>query len=192
MKKFLSLLLTLGLIVSLVGCTSNTTAKDTKESAPAASAPAPAATDIKMGRAEYAAHGTKCFTVAVVAMSGDKIIGASIDDYQFMSTDVAKGVPNSDKDFGQNYKDPKMVLASKRANADYYSEHMKEEAKATQRLDKSYDAIEDYVVGKTVAELEKTLSENDKEKMVDVVSSSTLADTKGYVTAIVEAAKAAK
>ena len=165
--------------------------------APVTPAPAPAAPvaekiSIQLGRTEYAAHGTKCFTVAVVAVSGDKVIAASIDDYQYMSSDVAKGVPNSDADFGKNVADPKMVLASKRANAAYYSEHMKEEAKATTPLDKSYDSIQAYVSGKTIAELEKTLSTNTKEQMVDAVSGATLVDTYGYVSAIVQAAKNAK
>jgi hypothetical protein len=147
---------------------------------------------LKIGRTEFAAHGTRCFTVPVVVMAGDKIVAASIDDYQFLSTDVTKPVPNSDKDFGANYKDPKMALASKRANAEYYSELMKEEAKATQSLDKSYDAIQAYVAGKTIAELEATLTGTPKEKMVDAVSGSTLVDTYGYTAAIVAAAKLAK
>ena len=184
MKKFLGIILTLGIVASLVGCgnkTETTTAAKVDTS------------NIKMGRVEYAAHGTKCFTVAVVAVSGDTIVGASIDDYQFMGKDVAKGVPNSDKDFGlQGYKDPNMVLASKKANAKYYSDLMKEEAKATKPLDESYAAIEKYVTGKTVADLEKTLNDNDAKRMVDAVSGATLQDTKGYVTALVEAAKTAK
>jgi Na+-transporting NADH:ubiquinone oxidoreductase subunit NqrC len=147
---------------------------------------------LKVGRVEYAAHGTKCFAVPVVVMAGDKIVAASVDEYQFMSTDVATGVPNSDKDFGLNYKDPKVVLASKRTNAHYYSEHMKEEAGSTVALDKNYDVIQAYAVGKTVAELEKTLAANSKEQMVDAVSGATLADTHGYTSAIVSAAKAAK
>lgn len=184
MKKLLGIVLSLGLVLGLAGCgnkTEQTTASPVDTS------------NIKMGKVEAAAHGTKCFTVAVVAMSGDTIIGASLDDYQFMSTDVAKGVPNSDKDFGTNgYKDPKNVLASKKANAEYYSEHMKEAAKATTPVDESLAAIEKYVVGKTVADLEKTLKDTSTEKMVDAVSGSTLVDTKGYITALVDAAKAAK
>jgi len=179
MKKALSLVLVLILTLSFVGCSSSTPSSGTSS-------------DIKMGRVEYAAHGTKCFAVAVVAMDGDKIVGASIDEYQFMSTDVATGVPNADGDFGANFADPKMVLASKKTNAEYYSEHMKEEAGSTVRLDENYAAIEKYVIGKTVAELEKTLSGNDATQMVDAVSGATLVDTKGYVSAIVAAAKAAK
>lgn len=179
MKKVLSVLLVLLALSILAGCSDG-------GGTPANTEP------IKMGRVEYAAHGTKCFAVAVVAMQGNTIVGASLDEYQFMSTDVAIGVPNADADFGKNFADPTVVLASKRTNADYYSEHMTEAAGATKRLDEQYDAIEAYVVGKTVAELENTLTNNDAAGMIDAVSSVTLVDTKGYVEALVAAAKAAK
>src|SRR5690606_3400022 len=117
-------------------------------------------------------------------------------EYQFLSTDVAKGVPNSDKlgdgEFGTNYKDPSIVLASKLDNSDYYSKNMKEKAGATKTIEQNFKAIEKYVVGKTVAELESTLKSKSAEQMVDAVSGATLADTKGYVTAILEAAKTVK
>ena len=173
----------------LVTVVTEPTAQDTP---PASDVATSEKTTIKMGRAEYAAHGTKCFTVAVVAMAGDKIVGASIDDYQFLGKDVAKGVPNSDKDFGKNYKDPAMVLSSKRANAAYYSENMKKEGGATIAIDKNFDAIESYAAGKTAAELDGTLSEKGKDKMVDAVSGATLKDTYGYVSAIIAAAKNVK
>jgi hypothetical protein len=51
-------------------------------------------------------------------------------------------------------------------------------------IDNNFAAIEAYVKGKTVAELEGILSANSKEQMVDVVGSATLADTHGYVSAI--------
>jgi len=147
---------------------------------------------IRIGKVEYAAHGTKCFTVAVVAVAGDVIVDALVDDYQFISTDVAIGVPNSDKDFATNYADPKIALASKRLNTEYYSNNMKTKGGSTIAIDKNLDAIQAYVKGKTITELEATLSSKTKEQMVDVVSSATLVDTDGYVAAIVAAAKAAK
>ena len=71
---------------------------------------------------------------------------------------------------------------------------MAEKGGSTVAIDDNYAAIQDYVVGKTVAELEEVLKENEAtpEKMVDVVSGATLADSYGYVNAFVEAAKAAK
>jgi len=159
--------------------------------APAPAAEAPGKAVIKLGKVEFAAHGTKCFTIAAVALSGDKIIDAMIDDYQVMDKATSVGVPNSDADFGKNFAEGK-VLGSKRANAAAYSAHMKEEAGATVPVDKSLDAIEAYVAGKTVAELEATLKATSKEKMVDAVSGATLVDTHGYLSAIVAAAKAAE
>jgi hypothetical protein len=149
---------------------------------------------IKMGKVDYAPHGTKSFAVAVVAMNGDKIVGATLDEYQFMDKSTSIGVPNSDSDFGKNYGDPTKVLGSKKVNAESYSKNMVEKAGSTVSIDKNLAAIEAYVTGKTVAELEEVLTKNTStpEKMVDEVSGATLADTYGYVKTFVEAAKAAK
>lgn len=190
MKKILSLILVVGLAGTLAGCSS------TSQPTSAAPAKTAAADPIKMGRVDYAAHGESAVVLgAVAAVQGDKIVGASIDDYQFMGTEGTgvKGVPNSDKKFGTNYAKPTSVLASKRVNAAYYGGNMKTKAGATLDYDKSLDAIEDFATGKTIAELETLLKDTPKEKMpVDTVTGSTLADTQGYLTSILEAAKAAK
>ena len=149
-------------------------------------------TSIKIGRVEAAAHGTKCFTVAVVAMAGDKIVAASIDDYQFMAKATSIGVPNSDVDFGKNYADLTKVLASKLTNAEAYSKNMKDSAGSTVSLDKNFAALQTFAVGKTVAELEAVIKTNGIDPLVDAVTSATLTDTNGYLNAIVAAAKVAK
>jgi peptidoglycan hydrolase-like protein with peptidoglycan-binding domain len=149
-------------------------------------------TILKVGRADYAAHGTKAFANAAVALAGDKIVAVSIDEYQFMAKASNVGVQNSDADFGKNYANQDMVLGSKLVNAATYSANMATKAGSTVSLDKNFNAIEAFAAGKTVAELEKTLSSNTKEQMVDVVSSATLVDTDGYLKAIVAAAKLAK
>ena len=100
------------------------------------------------------------------------------------------GVPNSDADFGTNFPEG-MVLASKRANAEYYSANMAK-AGSTVSIDANFDAIEDFVVGKTIAELEAEIEGKPAEQMIDAVSGCTLADTLGYVSGLLEAAKAAK
>ena len=148
-----------------------------------------AAEDIKIGQVQYAAHGTKCFAVMTVAMQGDVIADAYIDEYQFMATGSV-GVPNSESDFGTAYPEGK-VLASKKVNADSYSENMKK-AGSTVHLAGNYAAIEAFVTGKTVAELEAAVAGKDAAAMVDAVSGSTLVDTLGYVNGLIEAAKAAK
>ena len=144
---------------------------------------------MKIGQVQFAAHGTKCFTVLTVAMQGDVIADAYIDEYQFMDAS-AVGVPNSDADFGANFPEGK-VLASKKVNADMYSENMKK-AGSTVHLADNFAAIEAYVTGKTVAELEAAVAGKDAAAMVDAVSGSTLVDTLGYVNGLIEAAKAAK
>ena len=145
--------------------------------------------EIKIGQVQYAAHGTKCFAVMTVAMQGDVIADAYIDEYQFMATGSV-GVPNSESDFGTAYPEGK-VLASKKVNADAYSENMKK-AGSTVHLADNYAAIEAFVIGKTVAELEAEIAGKDAAAMVDAVSGPTLVDTLGYVNGLIEAAKAAK
>jgi len=170
-----------------------------KPATPAASKPAtqPSQTKkvaVKIGKVDFAAHGSKCFTVAIAAVAGDKIVAAYIDDYQFMGKDVAKGVPNMDADFGTYVKEG-YVLASKLTNAEYYSNNMKNNGGATKTINENFDAIVKYVKGKTIAELQSFLNSNTPEQVkekVDAVTGATLVDTYGYIQAIVDAAKVAK
>jgi hypothetical protein len=182
-KKVTKLMLIAGISLAVVGV-GNSGALNNVSSA--ASAP------LKVGRVEAAAHGTKCFTVAVAVVQNGVIVAASLDDYQFLGSDVATGVPNSDKDFGLNYKDPNIVLASKKANAKYYSEHMAEAAGSTVSYDKNLAAVEKFATGKTIKSLEMTLTKKSAEQVVDAVSGATLVDTSNYLKAILDAAKAAK
>lgn len=169
MKKFLSLLLVLCMMLPVAALA------ETHE--------------VKLGQVQYAAHGTKCFAVMTVAMQGDVIADAYIDEFQFMATGSV-GVPNSEADFGTAYPEGK-VLASKKVNADAYSENMAK-AGSTVHLADNYAAIEAFVTGKTVAELEAAVAGKDAAAMVDAVSGCTLVDTLGYVNGLIEAAKAAK
>ena len=116
--------------------------------------------EVKIGQVEYAAHGTSCFAVLTVAMDGDTIVAAHIDEFQFMDAATAEGVPNSDASFGQNYPEGK-VLASKVVNDGLYSTNMTTKAGATTPLGVSYNAIEAFVTGKTIAEnLEGVVNRN--------------------------------
>ena len=146
--------------------------------------------DVKIGQVQYAAHGTKCFAVLTVAMQGDVIADAYIDEYQFMAADSI-GVPNSDADFGQSFPEGK-VLASKKVNAETYSANMAAKAGSTVSLTDNYAAIENFVTGKTIAEVEAAFEGKTAAEAVDVVSGCTLVDTLGYVKGLVEAAKSAK
>ncbi len=166
MKKVLALLLALALMVPMFALADD---------------------NVKIGQVDYAAHGTKCFAVLTVAVQGDKIVAAYIDEFQFMDAATAEGVPNSDADFGTSYPEGK-VLASKKVNAALYSTNM-QKAGSTQALDVNYAVIEAFVTGKTIAELEAAIEGKTSEEMVDVVSGCTLVDTLGYVTGLLEAAK---
>lgn len=163
MKKAI-LLASLALAILLAGCGSQTVATT------------------KVGHTVTAAHGTRSFTVATASVEGDKITSAVIDEFQFVDAGSEwVTVPNSDTDFGAGYAEGK-VLISKRVNDAPYSENMKNNGGSTQSLVTSWVAIENFAKGKTIAELEAA----------DAVSGSTLEDTKGYLKAIADAAKAAK
>ncbi|MGN0708453.1 MAG: FMN-binding protein [Faecalibacterium sp.] len=169
------------------------------EEAPAASAaPAPAEPaarvevegGIQIGQAYAAAHGTKCYTQAVAVVKDDVILAAYIDDFQFGAADSGvTPVPNGDGDFAAGFAEGK-VLYSKRVNADYYSKNMADKAGSTVAIDANFDAVQNFAVGKTIAELEEVAAKG--EAAVDAVSGATLADTAGYLNAIVAAAKNAQ
>ena len=128
-----------------------------------------------------AAHGTKCFTLASALTDGERIVLSYLDDLQFMS--IADGVPNSDGGFGANVAEGK-VLASKRVNSDYYSANMAK-AGSTVAIADNFDAIQNHLNGMTLADAEALAAE---ESPVDAISGATLADTAGYINAVLEAA----
>ena len=148
---------------------------------------ASALAEVQLGQVIYAAHGTKCFAVITVAMEDGKIADAHIDEFQMLTAGEAVGVPNSEAMIPVEGQ----VLASKRVNAEMYSNNMKK-AGSTVAINANYDAIEAYATGKTVAELEAEVAGKDAAAMIDTVAGCTLADTLGYVNGIIEAAKAVK
>lgn len=177
-------------VASAMGIEMETEEKETK--APETAAPAalvPIDGGLQIGQVYTAAHGTSAFTEAVAVVQDDVIVAAYIDEFQFLDkSDDVIGVPNSDADFAAGYAEGK-VLASKRENADYYSKMMTEMGGSTVSIDGNYDAIQDFTVGKTIAEVEALAGKSDA---VDAISGATLADTAGYLSAIAEAAKAAQ
>ena len=152
--------------------------------------------DIVLGQVEYPAHGTSSFAVITVALQDDVIVAAKIDEFQFMKDreDLpAIGVPNSLDKLGESFPEGQ-VLGSKRVNNDLYSLNMQRGGSTTQ-IAANFNAIEAFVKGKTVAQLETFVSaytDENKAEFVDAVSGATPADTLGYVRGILTAAKAAQ
>lgn len=143
------------------------------------------ADDIKVQQLFGTAGNKNAVTDTFVVLEGDKIIAANIDEYQYME---GKGVPNSDKKFGENFADKEKVLASKLENNEAYSGQMKEYAKATKTLKESLNAIEEFVVGKTPEEIKEVIDSNEAGKPVDAISGATLTSTVGYLEEIYKAA----
>lgn len=143
------------------------------------------ADDIKVQQLFGTAGNKNAVTDTFVVLEGDKIIAANVDEYQYME---GKGVPNSDKKFGENFADKEKVLASKLENNEAYSGQMKEYAKATKTLKESLNAIEEFVVGKTPEEIKEVIDSNEAGKPVDAISGATLTSTVGYLEEIYKAA----
>lgn len=152
--------------------------------------------EVLLGQVDFAAHGTGCFTVITVALQDDVILAAKIDEFQFMGDreDLqAVGVPNSDGSFGKNYPEGR-VLGSKRVNNELYSLNM-QRAGSTVQIAANFNAIEAFVKGKTIAELEAIVNgytAETKAEFIDAVTGATTADSWGYAQGILAAAKAAK
>lgn len=141
--------------------------------------------DIQIKQNFGTAGNKNAITDTFVVMEDGKIIAANIDEYQYME---GKGVPNSDKKFGENYADSKKVLASKLENNEEYSEQMKKIAKAKHTLRESLSAIEAYVMGKTPDEIKGLIDGNKPGKPVDAISEATLSSTVGYLDEIYKTA----
>lgn len=141
---------------------------------------------LTLNRIEAAAHGDKCFAVASALTDGTNVILSYIDEYQFLTNDTT-GIPNSEAFAASGTIAEGKVLASKRVNNTYYSEYLKT-AGATKEISANFDGIQEYVNGKSIAELEELVGKP-AEEVVDAVSGATLVDTQGYIAAILEAAK---
>lgn len=173
MKKFLAMLLASLMILSCCAAVA--------EEAPA----------VKLGQVQFAAHGAQSFAVITVAMQDDVIVAALIDEFQVMSGEGVVGVPNSTEKFGANIvgSEDGKVLGSKRVNNAYYSNNMATRGGATQELVVSWEAIESFVAGKTIDEIEQYLFSKADAADADVVSGATLADTANYIKGILAAAR---
>ncbi|WP_321383304.1 peptidoglycan-binding protein [uncultured Enterococcus sp.] len=151
--------------------------------------------ELKEAQVLGAPHGDKSFSVTTVAMDGDKLAVVSLDEFQYVDPAAFGGVPNSDADFGADVQDG-LVLSSKEANNDAYSDLMADKGGASQGWADSMNAIAKFAVGKTVSELEASVKELDglgeDDSPADVVTGATFSDTSGYLQAIIEAMKAVK
>ncbi len=183
MKKLIAIL--------LIACMAFSVAALAEEEAPA----------LKIGQVVYAAHGTHCFSVITAVIQGETICLAKIDEFQFMGDreDIAAvGVPNAELEseaFSVKNEDGsiKSVLGSKRVNSDLYSLNMQRAGSKVQ-IAANYDAIEAYVVGKTIADLEAEVApytDENKAEYADAIAGATLTDSVNYVRGIIAAAKAA-
>ena len=140
----------------------------------------------------YAACHNHGVAVATVAVVDGVIVDAKIDEIYFTNAnDQFVVLPNAEEIAVVD--ETTVVAISKRQNDDVYSANMV--ARGGQTVATSYDAIEAFVIGKTIAELEATVegfTADNKAEFVDVVSGATLVDTLSYTLALLEAARNAQ
>ena len=141
--------------------------------------------DIELRYALGAPHGDRSFANAVVAVEGDKIVAASIDEFQYIEEGVTKQGEGSE--FAEDFADSKTVLASKLENDELYSDLMAEKAGATKSIAENFNAIEKFVVCKTIDEVKETISGATEGEAIDAVSEATLVDTANYLQLIIDA-----
>ena len=140
--------------------------------------------DIELRYALGAPHGDRSFANAVVAVEGDKIVAASLDEFQYIEEGVTKQGEGSE--FVEDFADSKTVLASKLENDELYSDLMAEKADATKSIAENFEAIENFVVGKTIDEIKETIAGATEGEATDAVSEATLVDTANYLQLIID------
>lgn len=140
--------------------------------------------DIELKYALGAPHGDRSFANAVVAVEGDKIVAASLDEFQYIEEGVTKQGDGSE--FAEDFADSKTVLASKLENDELYSDLMAEKADATKSIAENFEAIENFVVGKTIDEIKETIAGATEGEAIDAVSEATLVDTANYLQLIID------
>ena len=142
-------------------------------------------------RSLKAPHGEGAFARIAVVTDGDKLVDVTIDELQYFDEDSEfVGLPNQDEDteFKAGNKEGK-ILGSKIMNDEKYSAMMKEKAQSTVSIWDNYKAIQDFAMGKTIDELKEAIADAEDGKPIDAVTGATLADTKGYLEAIIETAE---
>lgn len=149
------------------------------------------AANLELKQDVAAPHGDQSFAIVSAVVDGDTVVAATIDEFQFVEGDGWTGVPNSDAPFGESYAEG-VTLISKVQNSDEYSALMTDIAGSTTSYIDNLKAITTFATGKTVAEIEEAIAElqglGEDGNVADVVSGSTLADTSGYLQAIVDVA----
>lgn len=185
-KLFAPLLLSAAFALPLVSCGGTPQTSPTPLSTPSSGQ-----TGLQLGMAYGAPNGSDCFGHAYVAVQGDTIIAAFLDEFQFMDTRLdLTYVPNSDSDLAAGYAQGQ-ALASKRDMTEYYSRLMVDYAKSTVPIHENFNAIQRFTTGKTIRQV-RAVAEGGKTAAVDTVSGATLVNTANYLALIAQAAENAQ
>ena len=143
--------------------------------------------EAKLGVAYAAGHGNGVMVASVVVVDGT-IVDAYIDEIYFTGAKDGYVLLPYASELGT--KDDVLTVAiSKRENHEVYSKSMVDRGGLD--IADSYDVYQNFVIGKTIEELEAAVegyNADNKTEFVDVVSGVTMVDTLFYINALLAAA----
>jgi len=180
LKKLLVFALMIALTFSVVGCEEMTV------------------TGERLGVAYYNAHNGAIATAAAVVDADGKILAAYLDDVFLVDLNQGyEGLPAVDSNRVTDYlANPAYTLASKKykVNSDIYGASMASKAGSTVLPADNLTKIQQFAVGKTIAELEAVMAKSsvDAKEEIQAASGATFADNQRYLNTIVLAAKNAQ
>ena len=135
---------------------------------------------VRNGMVYHQAYNDDSICIASVCLEDDKIISAMIDELTYLSKEEYKGLIEPEDE------NSKKIIASKIDNNEAYSQVMQANG-ATKTINENYDAICEYVIGKSATDLQSEIEMKTDEEVVDLVAGCTLKSTKGYIQAIINA-----
>lgn len=139
----------------------------------------------KTGVAYQQAYRDDSVCVATVFLEEDTIKAATLDELTYLSKEEYSGLITALETTTHKH------IASKVENSEAYSKAMEMNG-ATNTIKENYEAICQYVIGKSATDLQDAINMKTDEEVVDLVAGCTLKSTKGYIEAIITACNQAK
>ena len=139
----------------------------------------------RTGMAYHQAYRDDSVCVATVYLEDDTIKSVTLDELTYLSKEEYSGLITALETTTQKH------IASKVENSETYSKAMEMNG-ATNTIKENYEAICQYVVGKSATDLQDAINMKTDEEVADLVAGCTLQSTKGYIEAIIKACNQAK
>lgn len=139
----------------------------------------------RTGMAYHQAYRDDSVCVATVYLEDDTIKAVTLDELTYLSKEEYSGLITALETTTQKH------IASKVENSETYSKAMEMNG-ATNTIKENYEAICQYVVGKSATDLQDAINMKTDEEVADLVAGCTLQSTKGYIETVIKACNQAK